>query len=317
MGDSILRIVRYTAEQKERWDRFIPLTKNATFLFCRDYMDYHADRFADCSFLFYKGECLIALLPGHIKQDTWCTHKGLTYGGFLLSYQVTMELMMEMFRLLCQHLVAEVGAVRMVYQAIPAIYHRYPSEEDLYALFHLRAQLTYRKISSVIPLSEALPFRQLHLRKLKQARRSMLTISNDAAFSLFWTMLEANLRERHDALPVHSLAEIIRLHSLFPEQIELFRVMDGDETVAGCVMYVMEKVARVQYIASTESGRKMGALDLLFDHLIREQYKSKAYFDLGTSMTDDGCYFSEGLIFQKEGFGGRGIVYDTYELSLK
>ena len=67
--DLQLNIVRYTAEQKTVWDSFVATSKNGTFLFMRDYMDYHADRFADHSLMFYKGGRLIALLPGNESDD--------------------------------------------------------------------------------------------------------------------------------------------------------------------------------------------------------------------------------------------------------
>ena len=35
----------YTPEQKTNWNVFIENAKNSTFLFNRDYMDYHSDRF--------------------------------------------------------------------------------------------------------------------------------------------------------------------------------------------------------------------------------------------------------------------------------
>ena len=36
------------------WDTFVQESKNGTFLFVRDYMDYHRDRFQDCSLLVYR-----------------------------------------------------------------------------------------------------------------------------------------------------------------------------------------------------------------------------------------------------------------------
>ena len=37
-----------------------------------------------------------------------------------------------------------------------------------------------------------------------------------------------------------------------------------------------------------------------------------AYFDFGKSTERHGEYLNEQLIFQKEGFGGRAVCYDTY-----
>ena len=98
--DLQLNIVRYTAEQKTVWDSFVATSKNGTFLFMRDYMDYHADRFADHSLMFYKGGRLIALLPGNESDDTYYSHGGLTYGGFILSYHATATVVLEAFYLL-------------------------------------------------------------------------------------------------------------------------------------------------------------------------------------------------------------------------
>ena len=43
------KVFKYTAENKIEWDHFIATAKNATFLFQRDFMDYHQDRFEDFS----------------------------------------------------------------------------------------------------------------------------------------------------------------------------------------------------------------------------------------------------------------------------
>ncbi|WP_221659047.1 GNAT family N-acetyltransferase [Bacteroides salyersiae] len=312
-----LHIVRYTAEQNGVWDDFVVKAKNGTFLFMRDYMDYHADRFVDYSLMFYKGKQLLALLPAHIAGKVFGTHAGLTYGGFLISYQVTADVMIEMFRMLCRYLKENTEADKILYRVIPYIYHAYPSEEDLYALFRLEARLTERKISSVVLLSAGIPFRKLRVRKLKQAQKGGVTICSDSAYELFWPILERNLLECHGANPVHSLEEITCLHSRFPENIRLHRAVNEEkETLAGCVMYITDNVAHVQYIGSTEQGRKQGALDLLFDKLLHEHYIDKKYFDFGTSVENGGRYLNEGLIFQKEGFGGRAVVYDVYELCL-
>ena len=88
------------------------------------------------------------------------------------------------------------------------------------------------------------------------------------------------------------------------------------ETLGGCVVYETEQVAHVQYIAASPLGKKQGALDLLFQQLICERYAHKRYFDFGISTEQGGQILNEGLLFQKEGFGARAILYDIYELKL-
>ncbi|MGB9979538.1 hypothetical protein [Methanobacterium sp.] len=48
----MIKIKRYEAEEKERWDNFVKNSKNGVFFSLRDYMEYHADRFEDHSLLF-------------------------------------------------------------------------------------------------------------------------------------------------------------------------------------------------------------------------------------------------------------------------
>ena len=47
----MIEIRRYSDTDKPIWDDFVKRSKNATFLHLRDYMDYHADRFADFSLM--------------------------------------------------------------------------------------------------------------------------------------------------------------------------------------------------------------------------------------------------------------------------
>lgn len=306
----------YSADDKERWDRFVRRSKNSTFLLQRDYMDYHAGRFCDCSLLIYCNKKLTALLPGNLSDDCFYSHQGLTYGGMLLAPSTTLQQAESAFQAALRHLRDTCGATSLIYRAIPHIYHRYPAEEDLYILHRLGATLTARSISSVIPLDERLPFRTLRRRQLKKAQACVLTIVEDNDFAAFWPILDANLHERYHVTPVHSLEEITRLHRSFPRQISLFRVCDGAETLAGCVIYETDEVAHVQYIAASARGKKCGALDLLFHQLIYTRYANKRYFDFGISTEQGGQQLNEGLLFQKEGFGARAIMYDVYKLKL-
>ena len=46
----MVSIETYESKYKSQWDSFIDMSKNATFLFKRDFMDYHSSRFQDSSF---------------------------------------------------------------------------------------------------------------------------------------------------------------------------------------------------------------------------------------------------------------------------
>ena len=311
-----LQIVRYTAAHKERWDAFVAASRNGTFLLMRDYMDYHSHRFDDYSLLFERGGELVALLPGHVAGNEYRSHNGLTYGGLVLGDAATAVVVMDIFALLRAYL-KEKGFVSVVYRPVPHIYHRRPCEEDLYALYRNDAVLVERKISSAVALREPLPFSTLRTRKVKKAAKMGFSLCEGGSYATFWNVLQQNLLAGHNAVPVHSLQEIELLAERFPANIKLFTVTSaGSETVAGTVLFVTDKVAHVQYIGSLPAGREGGAVDFLFDKLVHELFAGKEFFDFGTSVEQGGRYLNEGLIFQKEGFGGRAVVYDTYKMNL-
>ena len=311
-----IRIEKYSPELRDEWDDFVASSKNGTFLFYRDFMEYHSHRFTDNSLLFYQKGRLIALLPGNIVGNTLYSHQGLTYGGLILSVFTTAEAVLSIFSTLKDYLAKE-GIEQFIYKTIPHIYHKLPAEEDLYALFRNDAQLISRSISSCIVQKDRPRFSELRRRGVNKGEKCRLFVKKGERFRGFWKILTENLFRRYNVAPVHSLSEIEYLKSIFPTNIHLFEVWEGDRMLAGCVIFDTGKVAHVQYISANEEGKKCGALDFLFDYLIQKIYITKPYFDFGTSTEHGGTILNEGLISQKEGFGGRGIVYDTYRLQLK
>ena len=86
-----IEIRRYADSLKQTWDRFVPTTKNRSFLFLRDYMDYHRERFSDHSLLFLVNRRLLACLPAHVADGKLCSHLGLTFGGLLLHRDIRLR----------------------------------------------------------------------------------------------------------------------------------------------------------------------------------------------------------------------------------
>ena len=307
-------IVRYTPELKAQWDSFVRKSRNGTFLFLRDYMDYHRQRFTDFSLLIFHKQSLVALLPLNKERDGSVTsHSGLTYGGLITDKKGRAVKVMQMFECLNTWL-RNAGITRVVYRPVPWIYHELPAEEDLYALFNVcKARLTAREISSTISQENKLAFSQSRKDCLRKAQRAGVEVMPCNDFATFWDILSANLQQRYAVNPVHSLTEITMLANLFSRHIRLYAAYLDNEMVAGTVVYVMPRVVHVQYISASAKGKAVGALDLLSRYLIDEVFIDKPFFDFGKSTEDRGRRLNEPLIFQKEGFGGRGVCYDTYE----
>ena len=311
-----MEIRRYRREDKELWNSFVNKARNATFLFDRNYMDYHADRFDDNSFMFYHKGKLKAVLPANVAGDTLYSHQGLTYGGLLLDKKATVEDVLECFDSLNSWL-RENGISKVVYKALPWIYQQYPSEEDLYALtWKCKAQLISRNIASTIVIDNKLKFAESRKSGIRKALSLNIEVGESNDVDGFWHVLEDNLGNRYNAKPVHTANEMKLLMSRFPNNIRLYVAKMNGEIVGGTLIYVTPQVVHTQYISASVEGKKHGALDLLFDYIINKVYANCRYFDFGKSTEQGGAYLNEPLIFQKEGFGGRGVCYDWYQWDL-
>lgn len=313
-----MKILKYEKKYKKEWDEFVENSKNGTFLIKKDYMEYHKDRFSDDSYIIVDEKDKIqALIPGTIKDDIFYTHRGLTYGGFILNKESKIKDIKEYFNLLNEEL-KNIGIKKVIYKLIPYIYHSYPSQEDEYILYTLDAKNIFTGISSTIDLQKEFKFSKSRKSSISKSKRFGFTIDKDIYYEEFWNILEENLEKNHNSKPVHSLKEILYLKSLFKEKIELYSIKNQEfGIIAGVVLYIDKDVVHVQYISANEKGKETSALDFLFSYLIKEKFKDKKYFDFGTSVEGDGKYLNEGLIFQKEGFGARGIVYKHFEYNVR
>lgn len=311
----MIQIIPYSPELKDKWNRLILSSRNGTFLFLREYMDYHSDRFKDCSFLIQKNGNIEAVIPGNENDKKFFSHQGLTYGGLIVSEKMLATDIIETFSTLNDELIRK-GIREVFYKPVPLIYHKIPAQEDIYALFLQKAQKYACHLSSSIYLENKIKFTESRKSGIRKSINNSIKIEKSIDYELFWSLVENNLAIKYNKKPVHSLTEIKLLSEIFPENIKLYTAKYNEEIIAGCVIYIVNSVAHVQYISSSETGRNFGALDLLFDFLINSEFKIFSVFDFGYSTEDLGHFLNDKLIFQKEGFGARGIVYESYSYEL-
>ena len=312
----MFEIKRYTPQDKTIWDQYVSKARNATFLFYRDYMDYHSNRFHDYSLMFFKNGRLHSLLPAHSSDDTFFSHLGLTYGGLIMDINVTIAETCQLFECFNNYLRLK-GFRHVQYKAIPWIYHQVPSEEDLYVLFwKCGAKLSTRNVGTTIFIQQNLKWRRNHLRQLKKARLNGITVQRGADIAEFWPVLEQHLWQRYQSKPVHSLAEMQLLQSRFPNNIIQYNAYKEGHIVGGITIYLSHNVVHAQYSSGNAEGMALGAMEIIYYKIMHEDYPNYAYLDLGSSTEQECSVINEGLISFKEGYGGRAVVYDTYEWTL-
>ncbi|RLI35820.1 GNAT family N-acetyltransferase [Candidatus Bathyarchaeota archaeon] len=309
-------IVKYDSSRKEEWNDFVMGSKNGAFFFLRDYVEYHSHRFEDHSLMFYEDDELRAVLPANIDGLVLYSHEGLSFGGMVLDFKITATKAVSLFsELLMYAKWKEISKIR--YKCIPYIYHIQPAQEDLYSLYQADSMLLSRKPSSVIKMRGRIDFQTLRKRAIKKGIKNELVVIEVDDYKTYWDMLVENLIGKYSVKPAHSLEEIEYLRDKFPNNIRLFASFKNKVMMAGVVMYENRTVVRAQYIATTPEGRDMGALDIIIAYLINTRYANKDYFDFGVStetyLVNGKLVLNQNLLFQKEGFGSRSVMYDTYE----
>jgi hypothetical protein len=306
------RVEKYTKENRLAWDTFISGAKNATFLFARDFMEYHSDRFTDYSLLVYKDDLLYAVLPANIVGDKLYSHKGLTYGSLVLSKSAKLLYTFEAFKALLAFLNAKAIST-LELRNIPTFYNTMPSDELSYFLFKANATLIKRDALMVIDTSTKIKFQKNRREGINKAKRNGLTIAVDDNFEGFWNeILIPNLQQKHGIAPVHSLEEIQLLAAKFPDHIKQVNVYKDNVIVAGTTLFLTKTTIHPQYVSGNSDKNAFGSLDLAYDYIINHFDSSKRYFDFNISSEENGTALNSGLIFWKESCGARTFVADNY-----
>lgn len=313
----MIKIRTYTANDKLCWNAFIATAKNATFLFNRDFMDYHNDRFEDYSLLCFKDEKLVAILPANLKENVLYSHQGLTYGGIVFQDNTKLFDAFEIYKALLQFL-HQNSIHKLNIKVIPSFYNLLPSDELEYFLYKSNAKLLKRDVLMVIDYKHQLKFKKNRREGINKAKRYGLTLKIEANYDAFWNdILIPNLNKKHTVNPVHTLEEIKQLARKFPKNIIQVNVYKDDVLVAGSTVFLTKTTIHPQYVSGNSDKNKYGSLDLLYDYIINHFRTDKHYFDFNISSENNGELINPGLIFWKEGCGARSFVADTYEVETK
>lgn len=313
-----MKVIKYSKENAMKWNDFLLEAKNQTFLFNRNFMDYHSDRFQDYSLMVYDNDILVSIIPGNIiNNNEVISHQGLSYGAFIFREDEKLIKILEVIRTVLFFL-KQNNIDTLYYKAIPRFYNTVGSDEIEYAMFILSAHLYRRDLALTIKSSNRIKYQTRRKRAIKKALKSNIIIKKDFKFDDFWVkILIPNLEERFGVAPVHSLDEISKLSNSFPESILQYNAYIGEEIIAGTTIFNFPTVAHAQYISASHFGRKSGGLDLLFDELISNTFNNKEYFDFGISNEENGRKINQGLLEWKEGFGGRSFSHDFYKIETK
>lgn len=311
-------VKQYQSEDAVIWNEFVVNAKNATFLFHRDFMEYHSDRFHDFSLLIFdEKQNLKAILPANRVGETLFSHQGLTYGGLVLHQKTKLQEVIEMVNVLLFFLDKN-DITKLHLKQIPSIYSDFPSDELDYLSFILNAKIVRKDSLSVINLHSDYKFSNSRKQEVTKGIKNKLVVREEQYLDTFWNhILIPNLKQKYNTEPVHSLVEITHLKAKFPDNIRQFNVYLDNQIIAGTTVFESKNVVHSQYISGNSDTNELGSLDFLHQYLIKEVFATKNYFDFGISNENQGRNINKGLQFWKEGFGARTIVQNFYEIETK
>jgi hypothetical protein len=306
----------YRESDYANWNAFIGQAKNATFLFHRDFMEYHKDRFEDFSLMVFDDQKLIAVLPANRVGDIVYSHQGLTYGGLVYSSKLNGEKVEEILDSILSFF-KENEVQSFFFKSIPLFYTSKGNAEMDFFLFKRGAFLDKKEMNLGINLAMPLTISKSKLKHFRKIEELDLEMVEEQHLESFWELvLEPRLLEKYNAKPVHTLQEITLLKEKFPENIKQFSVYFEDVIIAGITVFETETVVKSQYGATTKKGEELRALDFLFINLI-QKYKreGKLFFDMGIVNEDNEKGYHAGLLKQKEELGCSVYSQDFYKMN--
>lgn len=316
-----MAVTQFSNADEGEWEDLVARAPMGSFLHSRRFLAYHGDRFVDRSVLVRDEDGrLVGVLPAAEQPgdaSIVVSHPGATFGGLVHAGSLSGERILRALEAVIRHF-AQLGYQTLRYRPVPHIFHRVPSGDDSYAMFRLRAMRTRCDLSCVVDLTQPPRLSSRRRRGVRKARNSGVRVDHGPELvDEYWPVLEETLERRYAARPVHALPEMHDLITRLPQNIDVALARLDDAPVAGVVLFSEGLVRRAQYIASSDIGYSVGALDLVFETCMHEaRVAGYRYFDFGTSNRDDGWTLNEGLYRFKAEFGGGGVPFETYDLQL-
>ena len=314
----MIEVVKYNSDWFDKWNLFLIESRTNSFLHSRYFMEYHKDRFQDYSLIVIKDGNIVALLPANKRphENVIESHGGLTFGGLITKTNDKPINTLIYFKSILEFL-AKNQIDKLLYKQPPSFYSACSQEEVEYAIFLTEGKLIRMDTTFTIDnsIGEKIKYQERRKRSIKKAVKLGAEIKETKDFSEYWKqILTPNLQQRFGVKPVHSLEEISQLSQNNPTHIRQFNAYLNGEILAGATVFETPLVAHAQYISAKDEGRRNGALDYLFDNLISEVFKTKAYFDFGIVNEEQGRSINKGLWDWKEGFGAKVFAHRFYEI---
>jgi hypothetical protein len=314
-----MEIHKFSERDTKQWEAFVADSNNGTIFHYLKFLSYHpAGRFTNHHIMIKEKENILALFPAVAENKSVISHKGASYGGFVLKQGIGIHKTCLMVEYLIAYF-KENGFTKIRLTQTPLIYYKEPDQYIDFALLKSGFHYRKREITAVIPLNIADPLLSFHAdarRSTKKAMREGVLVAVSDDFKTFYGILKRNLGMRHNVTPTHSLEELIRLKEMFPEDILLFAAYLKKKMIGGLVIFCAnENVILAFYISHDNDYQIYRPVNLLFYEALKwGRHKNFRYLDLGTFTLDMNPNWGLGRF--KENHNARGYLRDSFDLEI-
>ncbi len=314
-----MEVRRFTARNSNQWKEFVTNANNGTIFHYLKFLGYHPrGRFKNYHLIVTEKGNIISLFPAVEEGKTIISHKGASYGGFVLKDGIGIH---ETY-LVVEHLLTYLRTQnyeKIILTQPPLIYYKNPNQYIDFALIKNGFHYRIREITAVIPIASGEPLLTFHAdarRSTKKAIREGIQVRISDDYKTFYKILKKNLGMRHNVSPTHTLYELLKLQKLFPEDIILFAAYLKEKMIGGIVIFVANpNVILAFYISHDNKFQIYRPVNLLFYEVIQwGRNKGFKYLDLGTFTLNMEPNWGLGRF--KEKHNARGFLRDSYEISL-
>ena len=310
-----IEFIEYQSKDNQKWDEIVKLSNSYSFLHERNYMEYHKDRFQDLSFFVKIQNELVGVIPGTILNNNYSSHSGLTFGGLIVKPNKSSQ-NYEIMENFIKHL-NNSGVKNIRISRMPDMYKDSIDDGDMYALIKNGFRISRFSLSQVINLKNGYKFPSNKQRGANKAKRDGIRISTCDDSRQVLALAAFNTKQKYGVQITHSYLEMNSLISKFPENIKCFEVHESSEMVCGAILYKSKNVNHLQYLASSERGRKLRGQDYLMEFLLELTLKEEKYFSFGSSTESNGMKLNENLMKAKEEYGAYSVVTLEFEKNSK
>jgi len=302
------------AFQDDRINTFIKNSNNGTIFHEPNFLNYHKEKFNNQEkFLVWEEQNQItSLTPYIIEKNIFKSPYGGSFGGMVFNVNEKLSKIEEVVINFIDYLKLN-KIKKCLLTPAPILYHLKPNNYFEYLCIKKGFKISNVELTSVVELDHDYKsfFTKSCAKAIKKAKNSGVVVSVSNNYEKFYEILCEN-RKKKNAVPTHSLNEILNLKNKYPNNIILFEARLDNEVISGSLVFICNtKVALDFYWCHKENFQSSRPLNYLIEYMCAYlKKKNIKIFDFGRITNNDEINY--GGSFFKESFGGNGILKPTY-----